>query len=388
MLLIWYRLPLALKIALPMALLSLASALAVIGVTQYSQQRLLHERTDGLGNALVSRLAASAARPLVQNDAVSLQAALAGFVEEPVVQRAVVFDLKQQLLAAAGDEVPDSWDYSATIHWQDNAVGRVVLSLRPSTTQGYYPQLGDLMVLAAILTAVSAVCGLWLGHSGEALLATLTRKLSGEEVAFNYRGTDVLARLLHITPPPILSAQPEPSQHGILLLQVYSPVETAAACIRALALTEAVAQLYGGKSAVTRAGGISVRFTADDEFEGPFRALCCAELLHRLGGGHLRTALAPLARIDAQDLWLEQQTIERLQRACLGATDCAVRIDAQLQRHPALQERTQLEAQADDNWRLVALLSPYDTLVERQINTLTTQLGTVLAGFDEHPIGG
>ena len=86
----WYRLPLTLKIALPMALLSLLSALTIVGVTQYSQQRLLHERTDKLGAALVSRLAATAARPLMQNDAVSLQAALAGFAEEPVVQRAVI----------------------------------------------------------------------------------------------------------------------------------------------------------------------------------------------------------------------------------------------------------------------------------------------------------
>jgi uncharacterized membrane protein affecting hemolysin expression len=72
-----------------MALLSLLSALSIVAITQYNQQRLIHERTDQLGNALAERMAASAARPLVQNDAVSLQAALAEFVAEPVVQRAV-----------------------------------------------------------------------------------------------------------------------------------------------------------------------------------------------------------------------------------------------------------------------------------------------------------
>ena len=46
---LWYRLPLALKIALPMALLSLFSALTIVAVAQYAQQRILHERTDQLG---------------------------------------------------------------------------------------------------------------------------------------------------------------------------------------------------------------------------------------------------------------------------------------------------------------------------------------------------
>jgi hypothetical protein len=382
MLTIWYRLPLALKIALPMALLSGLSALAVIGVTQYSQQRLLHERTDGLGAALVSRLAASAARPLVQSDPVSLQAVLAGFAEEDVVQRAVVFDLRQQLVAAAGDEIPEAWDYSATIHWQDNAVGRAVLSLRPTATRGYYPHLGDLLVLAAVLTALSAIVGLWLGHRGEALLTVLTRKLSGEQVQLDYRGTDALARLLHISPPPLLNPEPVPApSDGAILLQVYAPDETASVCERALALTEAVSKLYGGSVRVSRAGGITARFAADDEFEGPFRALCCAQLLRRLGreGRPYRFALTALAAAEDGDIWLEQQLIERLQRICVQAPDDSIHVDAQLQRHPVIQQRSVLAAAPDNMWEVTALLAPYDTLLERQITTLKVQLAPAFA---------
>lgn len=381
MLTIWYRLPLALKIALPMALLSLLSALVIVAITQYSQQHLLHERTDSLGNALVSRLASGASRPLVQGDPVSLQAALAGFAGEPVVQRAVVFDLREQLIAAAGSEAPDTWDYSSTIHFQDSVVGRAVLSLRPAVTNEYYPQLKDLLIVAAILTALSAIVGLWLGHRAEVLLVTLTRKLSGEQVRLGYRGTDVLARLLHVTPPPLLAVEPAPvPRNGAILLQLYSQDESADACARALKLTEAVCNLYGGKASVSRAGGITARFPAEDEFEGPFRALCCAELLLQLGGeqGGYRIALAPLASFDDGDIWAEQQLIERLQRACVQAPPgYPVQIDAQLQRHPAMSERSQLEPAANDMWQVVGLVSPYDTLLERQMQTLKAQLAGI-----------
>jgi hypothetical protein len=379
MLTIWYRLPLALKIALPMALLCFLSALTVIGITQYSQQRLLHERTDGLGAALASRLAAGAARPLVEQDAVSLQAALADFTAEPAVQRAAVFDLKQQLVAAAGAVAADTLDYSATIHWQDSAVGRAVLSLHPGVTRGYYPQFSDLLVLAAILAALGATFGVWFGHRVEALLITLTRKLSGEQVELNYRGTDALARLLYVPPPPLLSPEPEPAApSGAILLQVYSPDESAAAGARALALAVAVSALYGGAAKISRAGGITARFAINDEFEGPFRALCCAQLLGRLGAAQgYRLALGALASADDGDVWSEQQLIERLQRCCVQASEGgAVHVDGQLQRHPALQQRSVMQAVADDMWRVTALQSPYDTLLDRQLGTLRGQLET------------
>jgi|GEM_PF-751879 len=377
MLTIWYRLPLALKIALPAALLSLLSALAVIGVTQYSQQRLLHQRTDNLGAALVSRLAAGAARPLVENDPVSLQAALAGFAGESVVQRAVVFDLKQKLVAAAGDEAPGTWDYSTTIHWQDSAVGRAVLSLRPSITRSYYPQLSDLLVLAGILAALCAVCGLLLGHRVEALLGALTRKLSGEQIDFRYRGSDALARLLHVPPPPLLVPEKEAPRGGAVLLHLYASDQTGDICRRALRLTEAVCKLYGGEVRISRAGGITARFPVNDEFEEPFRVLCCAEMLARLDADSgYRLALAAVASADDGDVWLEQRLIERLHHACVSApVGSAVQVDAQLQRHPSIRDRGTLEPGAADMWRVAALVSPYDTLLERQLATLRAQLG-------------
>lgn len=373
---LWYRLPLTLKIALPMALLSLLSALTIVGVTQYSQQRLLHERTDKLGAALVSRLAAASARPLMQNDAVSLQAALAGFAEEPVVQRAVIFNLQQQLVAASGNEAPDAWDYSATIHWQDGAIGRAVLSLRPIATQGYYPQLGDLLVLSAIVTAISAAIGVLFGSRAETLLVNLTRKLSGEQIDLDYAGTDALQRVLDTPPPPMLTPEPAPTHNGEFVLHVVTTNTAPEQCAAALALVEAASKLYNGRAQVTRAGAITAIFSADNDLESPFRALCCAELIAALGqDAGYRLALAVVPSTEAGNIWQEQQLIERLHRAALNASaSCRIQIDAQLQRHTTIKERCQLIQVSDNFWQVIALESPYDVLLERQIATLRTHL--------------
>jgi hypothetical protein len=387
---LWYRLPLALKIAVPMALLSLLSALSIVGITQYNQQRLLHERTDKLGNALASRMAASAARPLVQSDAISLQAALAEFVQEPVVQRAVVFDLKQQLIAAAGDEKPNSWDYSATIHWQDSVIGRAVLSLQPVAAQNAYPQFGDLVLLSLILTALSAACGLWLGHRAEAVLSDLTRKLSGEQIELDYRGTDILARMLDIPPPPLLTSEPTTVEHSTIFMHILfnrqmSDASTSntdeANSERALNLVETLTKLYSGKVEVTRSGAITARFPISEDFEGPFRALCCAQLLQLFeqqwgNDYHFRIALAVLAADEAHNIWRTQKLIDRLQTVCAqSSSEGLLVIDNQLQRHPAISERcTLLEENGNGFWRVTGLHSPYDVLLERQFATLREQV--------------
>lgn len=373
---LWYRLPLTLKIALPMALLSLLSALTIVGVTQHSQQRLLHERTDKLGAALVSRLAAATARPLMQNDALSLQAALAGFAEEPVVQRAIIFNLKEQLVAAAGDEAPDTWDYSTTIHWQEGAIGRVVLSLRPIAPPGHYPQLGDLLVLTAIVTAISAGIGVLFGSRAETLLVNLTRKLSGEQIDLDYEGSDAFARVLDTPPPPLLTPEPPAAHSGEFVLHVVTAYTTPEHCATALALVEAASKVYNGRVQITRAGGITAIFNADDDLESPFRAICCAELIAALGqeAGY-RLALAVLPSSDAGNIWQEQQLIERLHRAAQNAVaSCRLQIDGQLQRHATIKERCKLIQTNDSFWQVIALESPYDVLLERQIHTLRSEL--------------
>ena len=384
---IWYRLPLALKIALPMALLSLLSALSIVAITQYTQQRQLHDRTDKLGNALASRLAASAARPLVQNDALSLQAALAGFAEEAPVQRAVVFDLKRQLVAAAGDPDPDSLEYSATIHWQDSAIGQAVLSLRP-TVSDTYPHLGDLLLLSAILAALSAVCGLWLGHRAETILAALTRKLGGEQIELNYRGTDILARMLEVPPPPLLVAEPEVAATAVVALHLRAARADDAGKQRAFELLQMVGNVYGGKAEVTRADGITARFPIGDDFEGPFRAICAAQLLLQFEKAaaaeaeNFRVALAILPADESGDVWRTEALVSGLQKICELAPGGALMIDNSLRRHPAIVERCVLAdvvgtagSMATENgfWRVEALQSPYDVLLERQFATLREQ---------------
>jgi hypothetical protein len=383
---LWYRLPLALKFALPTALLCLLSTLAVIGTTQWAQRQLLHTRLDGLGSALTNRLAASAARPLVDNDPVRLQAVVAEFANEPVVQRAAVFDLQQKLLGSAGAEKPEgekseSQEYSATVHWQDSAVGRVTLNLKgdgsSEATSLSDLRLRDLLTLAGVLAVAAGGLAFWLGTHFDALLILLTRKLSGETFAVDYPDTDTLGHLLHHPVPPLLAAEPTPpARNGATLLQVYCPSEITVDCERALKQLQAVSKLYRGEITLTRVAGMTVRFAADedDEMEGPFRALCCAQLLRRLSAPHaLRLALAPLAANDDGDGWREQQIIRQLNQACVDvAEDNEIALDTQLQRHPAISERCELEAR-EEFWIVKALRSPYDTLLERQFTTLKSQ---------------
>jgi uncharacterized membrane protein affecting hemolysin expression len=377
---VWYRLPLALKFALPVALLCLLSSLLIIGITQWAQRQIIDARIDGIASALTARLAANAARPLIENDPVRLQAVVGEFAGEPAVQRAAVFDMQQHLIGAVGEDKANSPEYSATVHWQDSAVGRVTLSLKANATKAKWNdlQLRDLLALAGLLAIAAGACGAWFGRRFDGLLLLLTRKLSGENIAPNYPDTDTLGHLLHHPVPPLLAEDPPPPpRNGATLLQVYCPSEITIDCEHALQHTNAVSKLYRGEVTITRAGGMTVRFASDDEMEAPFRALCCAQLLRRLSAPHaLRLALAPLASSDDGEPWREQQIIRQLNQACVDvANDNEIVLDTQLQRHPAMQERSELEAR-EEFWIVMALKSPYDTLLERQFATLKDQLHT------------
>src|SRR5690554_2741943 len=105
---LWYRLPLALKCALPVFFLTLALGLVLVAAQEWSQRRWLQHHVDTFGAALAANLAQSAER--AHSDPLSLQAVLASFAADPVVQRAVVYDPQQQLVAAAGELDPHSWD--------------------------------------------------------------------------------------------------------------------------------------------------------------------------------------------------------------------------------------------------------------------------------------
>lgn len=375
----WYRLPLALKFALPIALLCLLSSLLVIGAAQWAQQQLIHTRVDGLGYALAGRLAASAARPLIDNDAVHLQAVVADFAADPNIDRAAIFDIRQQLASAAGNEASDSHEYSASIHWQDGVIGRVALTLKTPAAKANALsslRLSDLLTLAAVLAVAVGAWGLWLGRRLESLLLLLTRRLSGEVLVVDYPDCDTLGHLLHHPVPPLLAAEPAaPVRKGATLLQVYCPSEVAVDCERALHQVRAVSQLYQGEVSITRAAGMTIRFAAEDELEGPFRALCCAQLLRRLSAPHaLRLALAPLASCDDGVAWREQHLIRQLNQACVEvAKDDDIVLDGQLQRHPTISERCELEAR-EEFWIVKALKPPYCTLLERQFTTLQAQL--------------
>lgn len=375
---LWYRLPLALKCAVPIFLLTLTVGLALVAAQEWGQRRWLQNHSQLFGNALVNHLAQSAAQPLVQNDPVSLQAVLAGVAVEKVVQRAEVYGSRQQLVAAAGEPMQGSSDFvsqfSVPIRFESSEVGRAVLTLRSNVAPGVL-ELRDRIGLALLLALASAALAMRVGARIDRFLSRLTRKLSGDPVRLEYRGNDAFGRLLQAPLPPLLEPEPPaPPAAGALLLQLYVPEETPEAGAAALAQVEMVCKLYGGSAAVTRAGGITARFPAEDEIEAPFRALCGAQLLHRLGNGRgYRIALAPLSLEQAGNPWLEQALLRELNGACVELAPAdAVLIDAQLQQREVLQQRCQLQP-LGNFFQVMALQSPYDTLLERQYQTLVQQ---------------
>jgi len=375
---LWYRLPLALKCAVPIFLLTLTVGLLLVAAQEWGQRRWLQHHTQLFGEALVNQLAQSAAQPLVQNDPISLQAVLAGIVVEKVVQRAEVYGSRQQLVAAAGEAVTNEAqalrEFGVPIRFQSSEVGRAVLTLRPNAAPGAL-ELRDRVGLALLLALASAALAMRIGARIDRFLMRLTRKLSGDPVRLEYPGSDAFGRLLQAPLPPLLEPEPPaPPAAGALLLQLYVPDETPEAGAAALAQVEMVCKLYGGSAAVTRAGGITARFPAEDEVEAPFRALCGAELLHRLSSGRgYRIALAPISVEQAGNPWLEQGLLRELNRACVELAPAdAVLIDAQLQQREVLQQRCQLQP-VGDFFQVVALLPPYDTLLERQYQTLVQQ---------------
>jgi hypothetical protein len=371
---LWYRLPLALKCALPVFLLVLVAALVLVTAQEWNQRRWLQHHADAFGEALSASLAQNAARALVQDDPVLLQAVLAEFAGDPLVQRAAVYDQQQRLVAAAGEANPHSWDYSATIQWEAAAVGGAVLSLRPTIDAGLLT-LRDRIGLALLLALAAGVIALRAGGRVENLINRLARRFRGEDVAITYRGNDALGRLLQAPLPPLLEPDPEvAAPASCILLQIYTPDESAAAGEQALALARTVCQLYGGSAEVTRAGGITARFP-DTDAEAPFRALCGAQLLQRMSRGNgYRLALAPLSAKAAASPWLEQAALRDLDRGCVVlAAGEELLVDDVLRQQPAIAERCELEP-VDGFWRVSALRSPYDALLERQYHTLNQEL--------------
>ena len=69
--------------------------------------------------------------------------------------------------------------------------------------------------------------------------------------------------------------------------------------------------------------------------------------------------------------------MRELNRACVELAPAdAVLIDAQLQQREVLQQRCELQP-VGDFFQVVALLPPYDTLLERQYQTLVQQLAAI-----------
>lgn len=379
----WHRLALPLKLAMLATLLCLFSSLTVVAVLQGSQERMVSDRLDALGTALVSRLAASAATPLVENDAIELQALVSGFAGENGVQRAALHDNADHIVAQQGDRDESGRAYTRAIEWQGSTVGRARLTLHPLAAGSELAHGLDLVMVAWVASLLGGALAWWLGQRFEALLAQLARRLGGEELAIPYQGADALGEVLKMAAVPMLTSAEPTAPASEALAQLYCPAETGDTAERSLALAEAVAQLYDGRAEVNRAGGVLMRFPmagagqASGDNENCFQAVCAALLLAELTRPQdTRLALTRLDGSERESEWHRQQCIESAYAAARSSALPGVVIARSLLAEPAIEARGRWRAvDSDGAWyRLEYLYSPYDALLRRQQSTLQHQL--------------
>lgn len=370
---IWHRLSLPAKIALPVTLLCLLCSLAVVGVLQQSQQSVVAQRVDALGEALVSRLADSAAPALVAGDALTLQAVATGYASEAAVQRAAIYDKAHHLAAAAGDTLDAGGiEFTHTIRWQNGAVGEAVLSLHADTSGSEMLHASDLAAVAVAASLFAGLLALWAGRRIDRLLGLLARRLAGEQIEIGWRGRDQLGRLLRTPAPPVLATDSiVAEQSDWALLQLYCPAETGTAADLSLRHAENVAQLYGGEASANRAGGVLIRFRLGATAEEQFQIVCAAILLNELTRPDgARLALTTLSRIAAEDRWQEQAAIEAAYGVTLAIADGRLALDAAFASDACVSARVKLSAQ-EHGWMLAnGLTTPYDALLRRQCAAL------------------
>jgi len=172
---------------LPLAALifSVLTGLA-LGLTHSQQMSALtSQQKSHLGNILAGQLAKVIREPLIHRDSLSLQVELDDMLAITGVRQAAVYDIENQLIARAGDNVRRSMDisrYRTPVSVDNSTIGFVSVILQPD----YYAAQTTtatriLLLLWALLAAILVFVAFRFGSSLSTRLTILIEQLPGSE---------------------------------------------------------------------------------------------------------------------------------------------------------------------------------------------------------------
>ena len=404
------HLPIARKIAWLCAACSLLASITLILASQHGDRQLIERSSQLFGDSLAQQLARDASNPLVQGDKLSLQSILNKLVASPIVLRGAIYDVENRPIAEAGEQQAEGQSLSASITFQDSIAGYAVITMdaEPLLQQASSTRW-QLAFLALLLAAFCYLLALFPARRLSAVLldlAALTRLPKSRRTPntrIDYPGSDELKQLANI----ILSLPPPPEPTKASTSSSLSPAILAIEMVNLKALQqdqnsqqlsqglarfkkqlEMICKLYEGELRVNRSNGFSIHFNpTDDENNYPFRALCSGYLIVQwMQDQELLTVRAGLALDEKSGK--HSSDIDKalaLQATTEQALDIAIKgklvINSTIYNHASVGNRVQSsisnhgETISKSSSRIVeTLLEPYGALLERQLETLQSQL--------------
>lgn len=372
------RLPLSTKSGLIAAVICGLAGLTLLVTSMTASKQILLETTRLIGQQWANQLASQSQQALLRDDRVSLQAILQEYMNSPLTVYGSIENARAETVAEAGSWQEQQLHYHAGVA-ADGRLGQVKLSLSSEVIGNEILALGKtLLLLTAILCCLSfamlAVPMRGIERHLERARARLAQPQTDDHS--DYPGQDALGRLLEeIHNPKIRLMQAGSKRYRDYYVlhchwQAYEDLQEKMTAERfeqqlqtAYARSEAIARLYHGELLLLRHNALTLRFFDLDDCDPPlFRALCAAELLHKLDRSlKIRPGIARVCS-EGND-WhcqaSECATIERLH--CATADGEGIWLDNNCSNHPRLDAWTRRRGHL-----VSALQSPYSELLERQ----------------------
>jgi hypothetical protein len=376
------RLPLASKCGLIAALICGIAGLTLLITSMTASKQILLETTRLIGQQWTNQLASQSQQALLRNDRVSLQAILQDYIESPLIVYGSIQNARGEAVAEAGTWRDDHLNYQSAVA-ADGRLGQVKLSLSSELIGNEIRDLGKtLLLLTAILCCLSyaliAVPMLGIERHLDRARARLAQPIKDDESL--YPGQDALGELLNeIHNPQIRLMQAGEKRYRDYYIlhchwQAYDDLKEKMTAERfeqqlqtAFARSEAIARLYHGELILTRHNAVTLRFFQLDGCDAPlFRALCAAELLHKLDRSlKIRPGIARVCS-EGSDWHCQADECAAIDRL---HTTTAEGEGIWLDNNCCNHERLDAWASCRGN-RVGSLKSPYNELLERQHSQL------------------
>lgn len=212
-----------------LALIPLAMIVLLLGVTRIQLHTEVASHADKVGEELARQIAASLADPLAAEDQLSLNIQLAQWDRNPLIRHIRLYTAENRLIAEAGSTpgrghvAPGQGQFSAVVHFRDEIVGQIQLSLAAEPFVGPSSTLLWRLFWATLILALLAGLTAWrLGNSMRRTLGELGTWYgdSGQSTPGNARRDELgdLARQLEkrriIDMPPEPEPIPEPEEEA------------------------------------------------------------------------------------------------------------------------------------------------------------------------------